>query len=295
MDIRCLTTFIQVAESGSFTRAAEILGYSQPTISVQIKQLEKELGVQLFDRIGHTVTLTDGGRDALMYAQKICRISQEMIQGSQDKLDAKGVIRIAMPDSLCIPMISERFASFREAYPNLYLDVITTDTHEMYHMLDHNEADIVCTLDTHLNDVSYIIAAEERVEAHFVCQPGHPLAQYQQISLEQLLEYPFLLTEKGMSYRRLMDEIFAQQGLELQPILEMGNTGIICDLVVDGAGLSFLPDFVTERAVREGKIVRLNVPECHIELWKQLLYHRDKWLSLSMQAVIGHLSKININ
>ena len=65
MDFRNLHTFIQVAESGSFTRAAEKLGYSQPTISVQIKQLEHELGVQLFERIGHTVILTRDGRESL--------------------------------------------------------------------------------------------------------------------------------------------------------------------------------------------------------------------------------------
>ena len=71
MDLRSLNIFIEVAELGSFTRAGEKLGYSQPTISFQIKQLEKEMGVTLFDRIGHTVTLTDAGRDALPYAQNI--------------------------------------------------------------------------------------------------------------------------------------------------------------------------------------------------------------------------------
>ena len=74
MDFRNLITFIQVAELGSFTRAAEKLGYSQPTVSLQIKQLEKEIGVQLFERIGHTVSLTDAGRSALAYAQHICRL-----------------------------------------------------------------------------------------------------------------------------------------------------------------------------------------------------------------------------
>ena len=76
MDLRSLNTFIQVAESNSFTRAAEKLGYSQPTISVQIKQLEKELGVTLFDRIGHTIRLTDRGRDVLLHAQRICHMCQ---------------------------------------------------------------------------------------------------------------------------------------------------------------------------------------------------------------------------
>ena len=68
MDIKVLHIFIEVAELGSFTKAGDKLGYSQPTVSFQIKQLEKELGTSLFDRIGHTVSLTDAGRDALRYA-----------------------------------------------------------------------------------------------------------------------------------------------------------------------------------------------------------------------------------
>lgn len=73
MDLRSLNIFIQVAELGSFTRAGEKLGYSQPTISFQIKQLERELNVQLFERIGHTVSLTEDGGTALVHAQQIIR------------------------------------------------------------------------------------------------------------------------------------------------------------------------------------------------------------------------------
>ena len=78
MDLRGLQIFIEVAEQRSFTRAGELLGYSQPTVSFQIRQLEQEMGVPLFDRIGHTVSLTEAGAEALLYAQQICNLSQEM-------------------------------------------------------------------------------------------------------------------------------------------------------------------------------------------------------------------------
>ncbi len=294
MDFRGLVTFVQVAESGSFTRAAEILGYAQPTVSFQIKQLEKELGVQLFERIGHTVQLTDSGRNALVYAQHICRISQEMVHGTGEKREAKGTIRLVMSDSLCSPLVARRFLEFRRDYPQVSLNVVTAGTDEMYRMLDHNEADIVCTLDNHLYNTSYVIAAEEKIEASFVCCAAHPLARAGEVRITDLLEEPFLLTEKGMSYRRLMDEILAKSYHEIHPVLEMGNADLICELVGQGMGLSFLPDFVTERAVHGGLVVRLNVPECRVDLWKQLLYHRDKWLSPAMEAVIGHLSGIGL-
>ena len=110
MDLRCLNTFIQVAELGSFTKAAERLGYSQPTVSFQIRQLEEELDVRLFDRIGHTVCLTEEGHEILAYAQKICRLAGEMSSDTlRDRLK-QSVIRIAMADSLCVPLVVEKFA-----------------------------------------------------------------------------------------------------------------------------------------------------------------------------------------
>ena len=105
MCLRNLQTFVHVAETGSFTVAGETLGYSQPTISFQIKKLEQELGVQLFERIGHTVSLTSDGQKALSYAQQICHLSQEMLQASGSDMEIRGTVRMAMADSLCSPLI----------------------------------------------------------------------------------------------------------------------------------------------------------------------------------------------
>ena len=292
MDLRSLKTFIQVAESGSFTRAGEKLGYSQPTISVQIRQLESELGVKLFDRIGHTIRLTDKGHDVLFHAQHICHLCEEMALESTRQNELRGTIRLAMGDSMCSSLLHNAFFSFRERYPHISLKVVPAGTDEMFRLLDHNDVDIVCTLDNHIYNTNYVIVSEEKVGVHFVAAVSHPLAKCSILSVETLLEHPFLLTEKGMSYRRLMDERLAQSSIQIQPVLEIGRADLICELVEQGVGLSFLPDYVTEDAVRRGSIVRLNVPDFEPELWKQLLYHREKWVSPQMQAVISHLSEV---
>ena len=142
MDLKNLNTFVQVAESGSFTRAGESLGYSQPTISIQIKQLEQELGIQLFDRIGHTVRLTAKGQDALLYAQRICHMCQEMTSESGRTTNLQGTIRLATADSMCAPLLSKGFSQFRVRYPHISLKVTTAGTDELFRLLDHNEADI---------------------------------------------------------------------------------------------------------------------------------------------------------
>lgn len=292
MDLRSLDIFIQVAELNSFTKAGEKLGYSQPTVSFQIKQLEQELGVKLFDRIGHTVSLTDAGRDALSYAQNICHMSQEMVLGASRRYETSGIVHIGMADSLCTPLIAKKFAKFRETYPNVSLQVTTAGTDELFRLLDHNEVDLVCTLDSQVYNTTYIVENEEKIGVHFVASVNNPLASKGTIAVQDLLSHPFLLTEKGMSYRRMLDEKLAQNSLEVQPVLEISSADLICKLVEKDSGISFLPDYVTEAAVRKKKLVRLSVEGFEIGLWKQLLYRRDKWVSLQMKAIMNHLSKI---
>ena len=290
MDLRSLTTFIQVAESGSFTRAAQQLGYSQPTISVQIRQLEEELGVRLFDRIGHTVRLTDKGHDALRHAQQICHMCREMVLQSGHSGTLQGTIRLATADSMCGPLVSGHFPDFSARYPGISLKIVTAGTGDLFRLLDHNEADLVCTLDSHIYNTNYVILAERRVGVRFVTAAGSPLAAQKTVTLEELLTQPLLLTEKGMSYRRLLDEKLAQASLEAHPLLEMGRTDILCQMVERGLGVSFLPDYLTAPAIERGAIVPLTVTGYEPELWIQLLSHRDKWISPQMQAVISHLS-----
>ncbi|MBR2491554.1 MAG: LysR family transcriptional regulator [Ruminiclostridium sp.] len=292
MELRSLNTFIQVAESGSFSRAAEKLGYSQPTVSMQIKGLEEELGFRLFDRIGHTVRLTEQGREVLSQAQRICHMCQELSQGTAPKNQGKSVIRLAMADSLASVLLRKGFSEFRNTHPNISIRLTTAGTSALLELLDHNEADIVCTLDSHTYDTNYMIAGEEKIGVHFVVSAQNPLARWNRLTKEDLLSQDFLLTEKGMSYRRLLDEWLAKDSMEIQPVLEIGSADVICQLVEDGIGMSFLPDYVTEEAVRRGTIVRLDVEGFAPDLWKQLLYHRDKWLSLPMESVIEYLSGI---
>lgn len=293
MDLRNLSTFIQVAELNSFTRAAEKLGYSQPTVSFQIKQLENELGIQLFERVGHTVSLTADGRAALIRAQQICRLSDEMIGGGAEG-NEETTIRLAMADSLCSPLVLDGFAAFRQAHPHISLQIIAAGTDEMFRLLDHNEVDLVCTLDNHFYNTTYIISSEQKVGAHFVCAADQPLAKAKAVEVADLLGEPFLLTEKGMSYRRLLDERLARDSMEISPVLELGSAHVLCKLVAQGVGLSFLPDYVTETAVKDGAVVRLPVKGFEVELWKQILHHRDKWMSPQLAAVIDYLSELTL-
>ena len=287
MDIKNLTTFIYVAELRSFTKAADRLGFSQSTVSFQIKQLETELSCKLFERINHTVHLTEKGREVLEYAHQINRMTRELKDSMKEEVSS-GYIRLAMADSLCTSLLSRDFLRFRELYPNISLKIIAAGTEEMFRLMNHNEADAILTLDNHIYNTEYRILREEKVRTFFVAGAGTRIASASSLSIEELLLQPFILTEKGMSYRRLLEEKLAELSLEVQPVLEIGSTELICSLAEQGAGISFLPEYVIKDRVKAGTLVCLPVSGLEIHVWKQLLYHRNKWVSPQMERVLKY-------
>ena len=297
MELKNLDTFIQVAELSSFTKAADKLGYSQSTVSFQIKQLETELNAQLFERINHTVSLTERGKEVLRYAHEIIKLTRDMENNADSTQEISGYIRIAMADSLCSWLMKEDFKKFHSEYPGITIKIIAASTEEMFRLLNQNEVDLVYTLDNHIYDKNYVIQNEEQMQAHFVTSPAFlkehdiDIDNNDCISLEKLIQLPFILTEKRMSYRRLMDEKLASLSLEIMPILEIGNTDLICSLIEQNMGFSYLPDYVTEKAVKEGRMIRLDIDGFDIDIWKQLLHHKDKWLSPQIKLVMNYLSE----
>ena len=287
MDTKNLTTFIYVAELRSFTKAADRLGFSQSTVSFQIKQLETELSCQLFERINHTVHLTEKGREVLEYAHQINRMTRELKDSMKEEASS-GYIRLAMADSLCTSLLSRDFLHFRKLYPNISLKIIAAGTEEMFRLMNHNEADAILTLDNHIYNTEYRILREEKVRTFFVAGAGTRIASASSLSIEELLLQPFILTEKGMSYRRLLEERLAELFLEIQPVLEIGSTELICSLIEQGAGISFLPEYVIKDRVKAGTLVCLPVSGLEIHVWKQLLYHRNKWVSPQMETVLKY-------
>ncbi|MBQ7876311.1 MAG: LysR family transcriptional regulator [Clostridia bacterium] len=289
MDIKTLTTFIYVAEMNSFTKAAQALGYTQSTVSFQIKQLESELSCQLFDRINHSVSLTEKGRELLNYAHRVKKMTDELKEGMANDIEPSGHVTLATASSLCRNMLGENYAPFYKEHKNITLKVIEAGTGEMFRMLDHNEVDMILTLDSHIYNTDYIIAKEERVGVHFITAPDSDIKG--KVKIKDIINCPFVLTEKGMSYIRIFEEQLAEKSLEIKPVLETGNADIICEIIKKGVGIGLLPDYVTDERIKRGELKYVEVEDIEIEVWKQLLYHKNKWVSKQMEAVLDYCIK----
>ena len=291
MELRNLITFIHVAELGSFTKAAQQLGYSQSTVSFQIKQLEEELDCLLFERINHTISLTEQGHGLVSYAHQIRALTDDFRESLGAEQELKGHIHIVSPDSVCEEMINRHYLNFHKKYPAISVRFTTGDSALMLSMLDHNEADVIITLDHRFYNKDYIIAKEERLPMHFVASADSKFAGKKGLSIGDIIEEPFILTEFGQGYRRVFDRELAKKSLEINPVLEIGRTDIITTVVSQSNMLSFLPDFVTKPMIQSGKLCYLDIQDMNIDIWKQLIYHKNKWMSQSLKTFIDYIKE----
>ena len=295
MELRNLNTFIQVAELGSFTKAAEQLGYSQSTISFQIKQLEDELECLLFERINHTITLTERGHELISYAHQILSLTEEFKENLTKEQDCSGHIHIVTPDSVCEEMISSHYMDFHKKHPAISIKFTTADTSVMFDMLDHNEADAIITLDSHSYRNDYVIAKEQLPSMHFVTNAQSKFAGIPNLKIEDIINEPFILTEYGQGYRRVFDKELAKKSLDITPVLEIGRTDIITSILAQSNMISYLPDFVTKPLIESGRLCYLDVTDMNIDIWKQLIYHKNKWISKSLKTFIEYVKSVEFS
>lgn len=291
MELRTVNTFLHVAELHSFSQAARELGYSQSAVSSQIAQLESELETPLFDRVGKTVRLTDAGQIFQNYARSLLTTAQQAKAALQPEQQIRGTLRVALADSVSSAFLPDLLRQYHARCPQVELVLRTATADEMLRMLASNQTDLAYTLDQLILLSSIVLAVDTPEPVCFVAPAGHPLAGQEVVTLEELTRQEFLLTERGMSYRDALDQCLAAQGLEIHPYLELGSAAQLCQMVERGMGLSFLPEYIVRPALAVGTVARLNVPECQLQMHRQLFYHRDKWLTPQMKLFIELVQK----
>lgn len=286
MEIRNLMTFLRVAELQNFTRAAEQLGYSQSTVTVQIQQLEQELNVKLFERIGKKISVTEKGWEVFQYAKEIRNLVEKVTYMSTEQNNIKGQLCIGVIESLICADMPKILSEYHRKYPEVELIVKTNYVDELIEMMIHNEVDFIFIIDELLYHKEWIKSYMKKEEISFFTQYENCFAQMDNVSIQEILKQPFILTEKGISYRKALDEYVQKNNIDFKPFLEIGDTKIIVELLKKGEGISFLPDMVVTEEIKNKTIKKINVQNWNVVMWKQVIYHKNKYLTPQMSAFI---------
>lgn len=287
-----MRTFLEVAQQGNFSRAAQKLGYSQAAVTIQIKRLEEELGIHLFDRIGKQTVLTHQGKVFYDYAASIIRDLELAKAAVTESRELTGTLTIGTIESICasiFPLLLERF---HEQYPKVNVSIVLDSPDVLLNLMNKNSIDLVYLLDRRMYDTKWIKVLEEPEEAVFAASNSHPLARAvtagRSLMLSDVIAADsFLLTEKDASYRFILDQYLAADGREIRPFLELGNTEFIIQFLKQGTGVSFLPEFSVKKAAAAGQLTIIPLEDFHMQVWRQILYHKDKWVTREMAAFIA--------
>ena len=244
--LRQLRSFVSVAQAGSFTRAAGALHISQPALSVQIRELENNFGVKLFERTSRTVQLTPAGRDlAPVFKKLLGEFDAAMETVQKQAATRRETIRIACVPSLATTVLPELISDYRRRHP--LIEVVLKDVvwKRVLGMVRAEEVDFgIAPHDQEEKDLHATKLMEDRM--HVLFPARHPLARLRVVTLEQVSRYPLVLTGKDSNVRSALDAAFAARGEMAAPVSEVSQAGSAVGLVRAGLGVTILPSTTLE-------------------------------------------------
>jgi DNA-binding transcriptional LysR family regulator len=260
VELAQLEAFLQVAHHRSFSRAAEALFLTQPSVTARIQSLERELGERLFERTGRSVTLTDAGRAFMPHAQRALTAVQE----GTDAIEAVrhgevGSIRIGASSSIATYVLPRIFKEFRETRPRVHIHLSTGTTEEIMEQLLANEIHVAVTRLTQHPEMESVHLYND--DLTLVVSPRHPFARKGRVGVMDAGREPFLFFEKTSSYHGLIYSMFLRVGVVPESVMELDSMEATKHMVEAGLGIAILPEVSVQREITGGTLVAVDIQD----------------------------------
>ena len=284
-----LRVFYHAARSGSFTKAADTLCITQPAVTSQIKLFEEFCNLKLFKRKGRHIYLTDEGRSLYEVARKIFDYEKEIENALEDMKELKrGVLRLGTTKTYARYYMPDLIGHFRRAYPLVKIHLDEGSSRDMIHsLLDFkNQVVIVARAEDH-PDVHFIPFSQE--DLVLLLSPGHPFAQKKSLSVKELVDVPIIMKETGSGTRRRVNELFAQNKITPNILMETSNTEFIKQLVQRGDGVSFVVQEAAAAELRDGNLETVPLKEQRMLLDVSIAYLKNQPISTPAKAFVDIL------
>lgn len=286
MELRHLSTFRAVVATGSFTRAAAVLGYAQSSVTAHIQALESELGVPLFDRLGKQVLLTAAGRSFSDYATRLLDLADEARTAVADPAAPAGTLTISAPESLCTYRLPAVLRAMRDRWPAVRVVFRSHRVEQLRRHVREGELDLAFVLEPPQPTAGLVVEPLNSEPIVLVGPPAHPLACAPAVHPADLAGVTMLLSGVGCAYRALFEEAITAAGVALRDILEFSSVEAIKQCVIADMGLAILPAITVQRERAQGSLAILPWAGPDLTVITQLVYHADKWQSPALRAFI---------
>ncbi|MED3965759.1 LysR family transcriptional regulator [Niallia taxi] len=286
MEIRHFITFQKVIECGSFTLAAEHLGYTQSTVTSHIQTLEEHIGAPLFDRMGRRIRLTDIGSKLLHYSQEILQTYEKIETVASEEKEIQGELRIVAPESLTVYRLEPILSEYRKKYPLVNISLSNATCSDNKKAILNGSADIAFVIMQKIQDTELIVHSLSEEPVIVVANPDNALSFSDSSYENQKIRDCLIANEKACSYRVIFEDYLRKKGIELSNTLELWSIEAIKRCVMSGLGISCLPLMTVKDELYEGRL-KIIPTDVNLEsIFPQLIYHKNKWTSPALSRFI---------
>ncbi|MBS7008767.1 LysR family transcriptional regulator [Anaerostipes sp.] len=287
MEIKNLKTFMTVLKEGGFGKAANKLGYTQSTVTLHMQQLEQELGIPLFEKVGRKMVLTKAGKRIVPYVEEVLN-SVEKLRSSQEQIkDLEGNLTIAMGETLLCYKMPPILKKFREMAPKAQLMLRSTNCYEIRDSLKEGKVDLgVFYKDVGGCEDSLELYPFKEVSLTLVASNNTKKLYPDFISPGQKMKIPFIIDEPDCIFRQIFEEYLKEKNITLDHTIELWSIPTIKNLVKNDVGISYLPAFTVQEELKKGELTEINTELKDRRITAVCAHHKNKWISPLMQLFI---------
>lgn len=283
MELRQLQIFCAAAQTLNFTKAGAQLGYAQSNVTGQIRQLEHELQVQLFERLGRGIQLTVPGRHFFQQASRILALCEEAKQELAPGV-YRGTLRIGAAETVCVYRLPHLLRAYRRLHPQVEIRVLTESCDTLFQQLRANEIDAALVLTAAIDAPDLVARTLYDEEMVVVAAAQHRLSRCCALTVADFSGECLLLTPPGCGYRPLVRSVFKAHLASPASTMELSSIGAIKECACCGLGVAVLPKTAVEQELAHGKLVQLAWVGPPFAVRTQLVHHQEKWLAPPLSA-----------
>ncbi len=282
MELKNLKTFQTVVDQGSYQKAADFLGYTQSTITVQIQQLEQELGVPLFERVGRRMVLTQIGEQVLAKSRQLLRDADELSAIGRSRQAMKGTLRVDMAESLLCYQMQPVISAFRKAAPQVRLILRNRTSLKIAENLRDGSCDLGVTyvMEWH-RDCLHVEALDNASEVILVAAPDFAFPDF--TTPHQSKPVSLIIDEADSTFRRQLEEYLRSRDIQLDETIELWSTEAIKRCAMANLGFTYLPRFAVKEDLAAGRLVELPAPISGVRNPILCGRHKNRWMTPAME------------
>jgi DNA-binding transcriptional LysR family regulator len=292
VDLGQIEAFVQVSAHNSFSRAAEVLQLTQPSITARIQSLERELGEELFERGGRGVRLTDSGLAFLPYAERILHTVAE----GRDIIDEvrnvqMGSIHLGSAFTISTYVLPHILHAFRDRYSGVDVSIRTGRSEQVLAMLQAEEVQVGLVRSLSHQDIETVHLYDDEIV--LIVNPDHPFAGRGQAKVEEVASEPIVLFDRGSSYFGLTHGFFRQAGVVPNIAMELDSLEATKRMVEEGLGIALVPRMTIERELQVGRLAMIEMVDApSLKRPVSLIYKRHRKRPRTVQAFIDTLAEM---